>query len=74
MRRILALLVVLASSALLGLPAATVAQAEPAVKMTYRVTAQDPGSNRQVVISYRTGKGEKAVKYTVARPLRALDA
>lgn len=68
MRRILALLVVLASSVLLGLPAATVAQAEPAVKMTYRVTAQDPGSNRQVVISYRTGKGEKAVKYTWLDP------
>lgn len=68
MRRILALVVALTSGAVIGLPAAAVAQADPGVKMTYRVTAQDPGSNRQVIISYRNGKGEKAVKYTWLDP------
>ncbi|AMW21789.1 Uncharacterised protein [Mycolicibacterium phlei] len=68
MRRILVLLVALASSAMIGLPSSPVVHADPGVKMTYRVTAQDPGSNRQVVISYRTGKGEKAEKYTWLDP------
>ncbi|OHU26612.1 hypothetical protein BKG77_18590 [Mycobacteroides chelonae] len=62
------MLVALASSAMIGLQSSPVVHADPGVKMTYRVTAQDPGSNRQVVISYRTGKGEKAEKYTWLDP------
>ncbi|ALR13270.1 hypothetical protein BST43_18800 [Mycobacteroides saopaulense] len=62
------MLVALTFGAVIGLPDAAVVQADAGVKMTYRVTAQDPGSNRQVVISYRTGKGEKAVKYTWLDP------
>lgn len=68
MRRILALLVGLVSGAVIGLPAAPMVSADPGVKLTYRVTLQDPGTNRQVTISYRNGKGEKAVKQTWLDP------
>ncbi|MGH3726572.1 MAG: hypothetical protein ACRDUS_20900 [Mycobacterium sp.] len=62
------MLVALVSGALIGLPSSPMVHADSGVKLTYRVTAQDPGSNRQVVISYRTGKGEKATKYTWLDP------
>lgn len=68
MRRILSLLVTLASGVVIGAAAAPMTVADPGVKLTYRVTLQDPGTNRQVTISYRTGKGEKAVKQTWLDP------
>ncbi|NGX09926.1 hypothetical protein [Mycobacteroides franklinii] len=62
------MLVGLVSGVVIGLPAAPMVSADPGVKLTYRVTLQDAGSNRQVTISYRNGKGEKAVKQTWLDP------
>ncbi|MDO3118321.1 hypothetical protein D2E29_03560 [Mycobacteroides abscessus] len=62
------MLVTLASGVVIGAAAAPMTAVDPGVKLTYRVTLQDPGTNRQVTISYRTGKGEKAVKQTWLDP------